>query len=412
MQKGRTYYLSRQNTTASTSQLENDVTLGAVNASIKKNTSNRLQSLDAFRGLAIVAMIFANNGCGKYHWIEHASWNGIHPADFVFPSFLWIMGVCIPISLKSQFAKNIPRPDILSTIFIVCKNALNELQLNSVCSIEYMQSFFHSFQRSIKLFFIGLLIHTAHGPEIGDIRIMGVLQRFGIAYLIVASLQVLLRKHVAIDSEEQCHSWRTSFLDITSLSTQWIIMFVITAFHLLVVFWIPVPNCPSGYLGPGGMHEMGRHNNCIGGATGYVDRLIIGNRHLYQRPRAAAIYDEKMPFDPEGPFGCLLTIVQVFFGVQCGNTLLLFDKPIDRLKRWLGWSIGTILLGGCLCQFSIDDGFIPINKVEDLMKINKKIDKLLIYSNIISHIESLVAVIRFRHHWICIFSTFRILCCD
>lgn len=110
------------------------------------------------------------------------------------------------------------------------------------------------------------------------------------------------------------------------------------------------------------MHEMGRYNNCIGGATGYIDRLIIGNRHMYQRPRAAAVYDEKTPFDPEGIFGCLLTIVQVFFGVQCGNTLLLFTQPIDRLKRWLSWSIGTILLGGCLCQFSINDGFIPINK--------------------------------------------------
>ncbi|XP_055297749.1 heparan-alpha-glucosaminide N-acetyltransferase isoform X3 [Sitodiplosis mosellana] len=267
LQRGRKYLINRNNSTASTSQLDShDVTLAAVNAAKQKNlSSNRLCSLDAFRGLAIVTMIFANSGCGEYHWIEHASWNGIHPADFIFPSFLWIMGVCIPISLKSQFAKNIPHQDILSSIFI----------------------------RSLKLFFVGLLIHTAHGPNFADIRIMG---------------------------------------------------------------------CPSGYLGPGGIHEMARYNNCIGGAAGYVDRLIIGTRHLYQRPRAAVVYDERMPFDPEGPFGCLLTIVQVFFGVQCGNTLLLFTQPIDRLKRWLCWSIGTFLIGGCLCQFSINDGLIPINK--------------------------------------------------
>lgn len=55
----------------------------------QKKISNRLCSLDAFRGLAIVTMVFANAGCGKYHWIEHATWNGIHPADFIFPSFLW-----------------------------------------------------------------------------------------------------------------------------------------------------------------------------------------------------------------------------------------------------------------------------------------------------------------------------------
>lgn len=233
----------------------------------------------------------------------------------------------------------------------------------AVCHKIYkLNLFFFNFQRSLKLFFVGLLIHTAHGPNFGDIRIMGVLQRFGIAYLVIASLQVLLRKQVAIDTEEQTRSLRTSFLDITSLSTQWIIMLVITAFHLVVIFFIPVPNCPSGYLGPGGIHEMARYNNCIGGAAGYVDRLIIGTQHLYQRPRAAVIYDERMPFDPEGPFGCLMTIVQVFFGVQCGNTLLLFTQPIDRIKRWLSWSIGTALIGGCLCEFSINDGLIPINK--------------------------------------------------
>lgn len=217
-------------------------------------------------------------------------------------------------------------------------------------------------QRSIKLFFIGLVIHTAHGPDMHDIRIMGVLQRFGVAYFVVATLQALLRKQVAIDSEEQTRSWKTAFLDITSLSTQWTIMIIFTAIHLLVIFFLPVPNCPSGYLGPGGIHEMGRYNNCIGGATGYIDRLIVSQQHLYQRPRAGVVYDEKMPFDPEGPFGCLLTIVQVFFGVQCGNTLLIFSRPFDRLTRLLSWSITTTLLGCCLCQFSINDGLIPINK--------------------------------------------------
>lgn len=106
----------------STNQLSSDTT-SSPNESIRiteSPTTSRLCSLDAFRGLAIVTMIFANSGCGEYFWIEHASWNGIHPADFIFPSFLWIMGVCIPISLKSQFARNIPQSDMLKNIFVVC----------------------------------------------------------------------------------------------------------------------------------------------------------------------------------------------------------------------------------------------------------------------------------------------------
>lgn len=60
--------------------------------------------------------------------------------------------------------------------------------------------------------------------------------------------------------------------------------------------------------------------------------------------------------------GCLLTIVHTFFGVQCGSTLLLFARPLDRVKRMLGWGFATILFGCILCKFSINDGPIPINK--------------------------------------------------
>lgn len=119
VQGGRKFILRRQTSTTSSSQLDCDVTATVANAVAKQKSSNRLCSLDAFRGLAIVAMIFANTGAGRYHWFEHATWNGLHAADVIFPSFLWIMGVCIPISLKSQFAKNIPRHEMLSSIFIV-----------------------------------------------------------------------------------------------------------------------------------------------------------------------------------------------------------------------------------------------------------------------------------------------------
>lgn len=136
-----------------------------------------------------------------------------------------------------------------------------------------------------------------------DIRIMGVLQRFGVAYLVVASLQALLHRPVGIDSEEQTRSWQTAFIDITSLSTQWTIMLVITIVHLVIIFVLPVKHCSHGYFGPGGIHENGRYNNCIGGAIGFIDRLILGEEHMYQGSRAARVYDEQMPFDPEGVFG-------------------------------------------------------------------------------------------------------------
>jgi heparan-alpha-glucosaminide N-acetyltransferase len=76
----------------------------------------RLKSLDIFRGVAIVLMIFVNSGGGHYYWIEHATWNGLHLADLVFPWFLFIMGTCIPLSIKSQVNRQVPMGEIIQKI--------------------------------------------------------------------------------------------------------------------------------------------------------------------------------------------------------------------------------------------------------------------------------------------------------
>lgn len=101
--------------------------------------------------------------------------------------------------------------------------------------------------------------------------------------------------------------------------------------------------------------------NCIGGATGYIDRLIIGESHLYQRSAAKVLYESR-PFDPEGIFGCLLTIVHVFLGVQTGLTIIIYTNWLERLKRWLCWSVICGILAAALSFLSQDNGVIPINK--------------------------------------------------
>lgn len=73
--------------------------------------------------VAIVIMIFANYGCGSYKILNHARWNGLHLADLVFPWFMWIMGVCIPISLTSSLKKNISDRTIVKKIIEVSINS-------------------------------------------------------------------------------------------------------------------------------------------------------------------------------------------------------------------------------------------------------------------------------------------------
>lgn len=290
----------------------------------------RLQSLDTFRGITMVLMIFVNSGGGKYWWIDHASWNGLHLADIVFPSFLWIMGVCIPISIKSQLSRGVQKTDILKTVI----------------------------WRSIKLFFLGLFLNSINGPTFEDLRIMGVLQRFGIAYLVVASIYTIFCKEQFIMPQNNI---KRAIYDVTIISYMWIFSAIILAIHFGILYGLNVPGCPSGYMGPGGNHDMVAFQNCTGGAAGYIDLKILGDKHIYQHSTARYIYDSKS-FDPEGIFGCLLTIFQVILGLQCGITLLLFSKWQSRIIRWSSWAVALGLLGGILCGFSQENGWIPVNK--------------------------------------------------
>lgn len=87
-----------------------------------QRTKKRLKSLDIFRGIAIVLMIFVNSGGGHYWWIDHAVWNGLHFADLVFPWFLFIMGVCIPLSIRrEQVNQEFPVKDIVTKVVKVSR---------------------------------------------------------------------------------------------------------------------------------------------------------------------------------------------------------------------------------------------------------------------------------------------------
>ena len=54
--------------------------------------------LDVYRGLAVVGMCVVNypGSWATVYWpLAHAGWNGVTPADFVFPAFLFAVGLSI-----------------------------------------------------------------------------------------------------------------------------------------------------------------------------------------------------------------------------------------------------------------------------------------------------------------------------
>jgi len=61
----------------------------------------RLDSVDALRGLTVAAMIFVNDpGDWSHLWwpFEHAEWHGCTPTDLVFPTFMFIVGVALALA--------------------------------------------------------------------------------------------------------------------------------------------------------------------------------------------------------------------------------------------------------------------------------------------------------------------------
>src|ERR1700730_15627703 len=68
----------------------------------QSSATSRLISLDVFRGITIAGMVLVNNPGSWAHiyWpLEHAEWNGWTPTDLIFPFFLFIVVVAIPLAL-------------------------------------------------------------------------------------------------------------------------------------------------------------------------------------------------------------------------------------------------------------------------------------------------------------------------
>src|SRR5215475_4769674 len=62
----------------------------------------RVLSVDALRGLTVAGMVLVNNpGSWRavYPPLRHADWHGWTLTDTIFPFFLFIVGVAIPLAL-------------------------------------------------------------------------------------------------------------------------------------------------------------------------------------------------------------------------------------------------------------------------------------------------------------------------
>ncbi|CAF4797975.1 unnamed protein product [Rotaria socialis] len=298
----------------------------------------RLRALDTFRGFSLMVMIFVNYGGGGYSFFDHLIWNGLTLADLVFPWFAWRMGVSIVLSQRSLRKKVVRKRSIL---VIICR-------------------------RSIILFVFGLS-GQVDVTDLKTLRILGVLARLASCYFFTALIVLLLDKkdneRDVSDSTDVKQTLRTELFNcIFQFWTQWLLVIIITTGWLLITFLLHVPNCPTGYLGPGGKHSHGRYWNCTGGAAGYIDRVVLGNSHLYNDPTCKEIYHTKVPYDPEGILGILTGTLLCYLGVQAGHIFIHCTRTSRICAYWILSGIICGSLGLILSHGGHSNSWIPINK--------------------------------------------------
>jgi predicted acyltransferase len=287
-----------------------------VTAARTPDTRERLLSLDVFRGVTIAGMLLVNDpGSWRYIYdpLEHAAWHGWTPTDLIFPFFLFIVGVTTHLSIATRRARGDDEAAIRRQIL----------------------------RRGALIFLFGLLLNWFPGFQWGTIagnpspsfldrvlerlehlRIMGVLQRIGLAYTLAAflTLRTTVKQQVGIVA------------------------------GLLVGYWllmtaIPVPG--TGLRGAAAIDTKDGH------LAAWLDRLLLD-----WRPYGLGnhLWAGSVTWDPEGLLSTLPAIGTAMLGVLAGRWISQRRPLGDRLKGLVVAGLVGIMVG------QIWNLWFPINK--------------------------------------------------
>ena len=263
-----------------------------------KTNSERLVSLDVFRGLTIAAMILVNHPGSWQHVyapLRHTVWHGWTPTDLLFPFFLFIMGASIKLSLDKYLKSGKPKVSLLPRIF----------------------------RRTILLFLFGLILNGFPDYNFSVLRIPGVLQRIAGCYLFISLIYLA---NVRTEGDRLYFSPRFML---------WL------GLGFMVLYWglmrfVPVPGYGAGLW-----------DSKAGNLAAYVDRWVFGS-HLWRYSKV---------WDPEGLMSTLPALSTTISGLICAWWLRLqHQNRMQKLMMFFVAGTAGVLLGYLLSLI------VPINK--------------------------------------------------
>src|SRR5690242_12614360 len=142
----------------------------------------RLLALDVFRGLTVAGMLLVNNPgtwAAIFPPLEHAEWNGWTPTDLIFPFFLFIVGITTELSLGARRSRGASDRDL--AIAIVRRGAI-------IFLLGFLMSWFPFFQWGRVEGIADPTVWQRIAYRVENVRVLGVLQRIGLAYMCGALL--------------------------------------------------------------------------------------------------------------------------------------------------------------------------------------------------------------------------------
>jgi predicted acyltransferase len=270
----------------------------------------RLLALDVFRGLTVAGMLLVNNPgswAAIFPPLEHAEWNGWTPTDLIFPFFLFIVGITTELSLGARRARGASDRDL--AMAIVRRGAI-------IFLLGFLMSWFPFFQWGRIEGIADPSVWQRIAYRVDNVRILGVLQRIGLAYTCGALLTLR-----------------------TSLRQQIVMLAVILYGYWFAMTLLPVPG--TGALGALMLDDRG------GNLAAWTDRAILGMKHIWVGG---------VVFDPEGPLSTIPAIGTVILGVIAGRWI---GSPRPLLERLAGmFAVGLLaMMLGLMWNWSF-----PINK--------------------------------------------------
>jgi predicted acyltransferase len=266
-----------------------------------KEHKPRLLSLDTLRGFDMFWIIGGGTlieGLAKSFpvpWLqvfagqmEHSTWAGFSFEDLIFPLFMFISGVTIPLAVLSKLEKGSSKKEVILKIA----------------------------KRMLILISLGIIFNGILRDGFSNARYASVLGQIGISYFIASLIIIYTR----------------------TVKAQLVWLGALLVVYAIVQLLIPVPGIGAGVLTPSG---------CI---NGYIDRLFLPGRLAYGAD--AEMISGQGIFDALGLLCIISATGVTLMGYFAGRILLQKDSsPQKKLRFLVIIGIGLIVLSLCISPF-------------------------------------------------------------